>query len=285
VHGAACRWLCAAPTEPFATADTVLATTIPITVDSADGSSCALGLTFDSDSRASANRRLLTSSSGTLGYFIEDAGGHILRSDSSPANNALLRVTIPVSGGSGQGSAAFRLRVEHDDRAAPGLYRSGVTVRLFDLSGKAPVQLGTSRFEVTATVRSGMLISLGNVASGSGNATALMDLGALYSGLQQTATFTIRSNSAYTLKVMSQNSGRLKLRENISGYGTAAEIPYTLSLAGQTVPLGTGYSAVLSGTATTAQGQSYPLLISIPQVGDKLSGLYEDVLSLTIEAR
>jgi spore coat protein U-like protein len=272
-------------TEPFATADTVLATTIPITVDSADGSSCALGLTFDSDSRASANRRLLTGSSGTLGYFIEDAGSNILRSDSSPANKALLRVTIPVSGGSGQGSAAFRLRVEHTARTAPGLYRSGVTVRLFDLSGKTAVQLSQSRFEVTATVRSGMLISLGNVASGSGNATALMDLGGLYSGLQQTATFTIRSNSAYTLKVMSQNGGRLKLRENASGYGTAAEIPYTLSLAGQTVLLGTGYSTVLNATATSAQGQSYPLLVSIPQVADKLSGLYEDMLSLTIEAR
>lgn len=272
--------------DSFATADTVLTTTIPVTVDSSDSSSCALGLTFSSDSRSSANRRLLIGPSGaTLGYYVEDTSLKILRSNAPAVNSNLLRTTVATSGGTGTGSATVRLRVENSVQAVPGLYRSGVTVRLYDLSGKSAVQLQESRFEVTATMQSGMLISLGNVASGSGNATAMMNLGTLYSGLQQSVTVSVRSNSGYTLKVTSQNAGRLKLRDTTAGYGSAAEIPYSLSLAGQSVTLGASATTVLIASATTAQGQSYPMIISIPQVADKLSGLYEDVLSLTIEAR
>jgi hypothetical protein len=44
-------------------------------------------------------------------------------------------------------------------------------------------------------------------------------------------------------------------------------------------------TSALSSAATTAQGQSNPMIIRIPQVGDKLGGVYGDVLSLTIEAQ
>jgi hypothetical protein len=267
--------------DVFGASDTTLTSTLPIEIQMNDNATCTFAITFFSDKTRNSTKRTLSSNKNSAFYTIEDGSRVLQSSISANSNNARLNFTV---NGKTQtlASPQYTFRFANTDIAPMGNYTGNITATLYRISGNTRTELDQIQYPVTAVVPNGMLVSLGNLQP-SGGSFAVLDLGNLYSGLQNTATISLRSNSAYKVSMASQNKSILKLE---GASGSNAEIPYTAQFNGKAVVLTGGTSTVLSnGAVTNAQGHSYPLVITVPDVTNKYSGQYVDQLTVTIEAR
>ena len=267
--------------DVFGASDTTVTSTIPVAIEMNNNATCTFAITFFSDKTRNSTKRTLSDNKNSAYYTIEDGTRVLTSSISANSSNARLNFTVTDKTQT-LASPQYTFRFANTDIAPMGNYTGNITATLYRISGNTRTQLDQIQYPVTAVVPNGMLISLGNLQP-SGGSFAVLDLGNLYSGLQNTATISLRSNSAYKVSMASQNKSILKLE---GASGSNAEIPYTARFNGKTVVLTGGTSTVLSnGAVTNAQGHSYPLVITVPDVTNKYSGQYVDQLTVTIEAR
>jgi spore coat protein U-like protein len=261
----------------------IISDTIPIDVN-ASAAACSFGLVFESDQTASGNKRRLESDDATLFYYIEDAGGRVLRSTDDPTSTALLRFDTPLKF-TGQQRVPYRIHLDTAKDIREGMYTSRVRVFLYNLGGKTPEYLDDSEFTLTTQIPSSMLIGYNSLSAGTDR--VIMDFGDLTSNEQQTATIMVRANRDFSMRLTSQNGGILRLKEGGGAAPAGADtIPYTLLLNGQKATLSSGQITVINnGRATGANGRAYPLSVTIGEVTQKLAGEYQDTLTLTVEGR
>lgn len=214
-------------------------------------------------------RYVLSSGGDELAFQIRFPEGHYEGVQSTP-----ILVNVPAMASR---SVTFDAEIQRS-LAVPGIFTGEVELRLsndMDIVDQATVSL---RAAVPAKAQ--MTISGTRSASRerTGPNTAMMDLGVLENGDQGTVFVNVFANSSVRVTLQSENSGSLKLVDN----PRLPSIPYRVDFAGDAVSL----SAPVQLTKTpplTAQGASYPLTITVPSVDGRYSGVYRDIVTVTID--
>lgn len=133
-------------------------------------------------------------------------------------------------------------------------------------------------FTIFFTVAKNIQVSL--VDEGSNfdpNASSkIIDFGYLTQGQEKGVDLRVLSNSSYQVRILSQNSGRLRQAS------TNEFIAYALRVNGVAVNLmAPGYTQIGSGEATSTAGDLYNFKIKINEVTDnKAAGMYQDVITI-----
>ncbi len=240
---------------------------------------------FDSASGDPSNRVLEGPTGVTLDYQIFDENGSIL--GDLGTQGELLGGDIP---GNTTLILPIDVEISSDELIPPaGPYTDTVTVRSYDSDGNVEL---SEEWTIAAIVP--MFVQLAVVPPGgsfdSGGSSFEVDFGVLSDGAQEQVDMLVRSNTAYTVSIESNNAGQLA-HTHLSG-GQQTLIPYALAAEGadgieRPVPVSSGgpQDAVGIGGATDQDGRRHELQITVPEVGGATAGDYEDVLFVTVEAQ
>lgn len=243
-----------------------------ITVGNTGAAACAFGLLF----RSQAGQAML---GGTLAYDITGSGGSSLLTGATAAMAPLARLTAPLAPNASD-AIPFQIVIPRGQFAAPGAYRDTALLELYalDTAGR-PIggALQTATLAIGYTVPRLLSVNI----KGGGTATTVA-FGALSQGQQRTVVIESRSNQTYQLDAASDNRGVLALAPKIPGQNWS--IPYTASFAGRPLNLaGTSGLRTLPPTRPESDA-SFPLTVTIGEVGQKRAGRYEDVITVEIKA-
>ncbi len=103
----------------------------------------------------------------------------------------------------------------------------------------------------------------------------VLDFGFLTQNSEKKADLRIVSNTPYQVKLTSMNNGHLK-------HTQGALIDYSLKVNGSNTNLSTAPTNIGCGNETTTVGDRYQLKFKITDtIDNKLSGLYQDVITIT----
>lgn len=160
------------------------------------------------------------------------------------------------------------VKPDWDDEA--GYYSQRVNFSVYSDLGLAPVAEDNTRLNLTVPSAANIRFA-GNIDR--------LDLGTLSVNRPTTSPpFAVRifSTAAYQLDVSSQNKGFL-MRE-----GGGHQIPYSMSIDGQSVVLGGAAFTVGLGDPTGGLGHNRGIVVTVPPVGEALAGTYRDRVTLTV---
>lgn len=164
-----------------------------------------------------------------------------------------------------------------------GFYVDNINVRVFKGSFSSTVvpQFAQSNIQVSYIQPIAQAISL--VESGStfvaGDNKQSISFYPLREGAVRAFDLLVRSNSGYSVKVESQNGGKLK-HDKMDRF-----INYALELRGHPVRLTQqGLLLAYKGAGSQFQDDRFPLSVRIGQIQKALSGRYTDVIQFTVEA-
>ncbi|MFP4643823.1 MAG: spore coat protein U domain-containing protein [Spirochaetales bacterium] len=241
---------------------------------------------FDSASGAPDARVLEGPTGVELEYQIFDENGQILGDLGSQGT----RIGGAISANTTQTLPVDVEVFPADEHIPPaGKYDDTVTVRAYDSDGGVGL---SEDWEIAVVVPMSVQLALappgGSFDSGSSSFTA--DFGTLSDGAQEQVDVIVRSNTPYSVRIESDNEGALA---HTSSKGESeTSIQYQLEAEGadgimRPVALSSGgaQDAVGIGGATGATGRRHELLFEVPEVGGAMSGEYQDVLFVTVEAQ
>ena len=254
--------------DPFAPTD--LTDSYRLLVVNTGGGPCAFAVVM----RTASPRPVL---GGALAYDIVSPAGTSLLAGAPGQNAPALRLTAPLPA-FGEGRLDFAITLARGQPAAPGTYRDSAALELYALDesgrlGAAPLQRAT--LAIAYTVPRVLSVNI----KGAELATTL-GFGVLESGQQRSVAIQARSNLSYELGVSSDNRGSLALRPAVAGEDW--RVPYEARLGGQPLDLTAG--TVLRALPPTRPDSdaTFPLTVTIGEVGRKRAGRYEDVITVEI---
>ncbi|OQW52816.1 MAG: hypothetical protein A4S09_08205 [Proteobacteria bacterium SG_bin7] len=164
-----------------------------------------------------------------------------------------------------------------------GVYFDNVSLKIYRsaYSTTAPVAKTVNGIRTSYSqpvVQSLSLVDAGG-AFQQGDTKQFVSFNPLREGARQSFDLLIRSNSNYTLKVESQNAGKLK-HANLERF-----VSYSLEIAGSSLPLN-GPTVVnrMSSRYDTTTGDRYPMSVKIGATRGALAGKYNDYITFTVEA-
>lgn len=243
-----------------------------VSIVNAGAAPCLFGLRF----RSAGMRPSL---GGVLAYDIA-AGGVSLLAGASGASRPIARLRGPLAPGE-TGALEIVLIIPRGQAAAPDVYRDMPEMELLALdehgqpSGAA---VWTAPLAIAYTVPPVMSVNLRG-----GETMTTLGFGELETGQQRGVVIEARSNQTYRLDVMSEQRGVLALTPAIPGQTWS--VPYAATFAGQPLHLAGGTAGLRAQPATHPEGDaSFPLVVTIGDVGRKRAGRYQDVITVEIRA-
>ena len=255
--------------DPFSPADVADDYRISIRNDGTD--SCFFGLLFRS---GSAQHAL----GGTLVYDLTNGSASLLTS-TSPNIAPIARPKAAIAP-SATGLIEFQISMPRGQFAAPATYRDDIELELYalDPSGRP----SSSRALQTATLAISYAVPpVLSVNLKGGETATTLAFGTLATGEQRSVAIEARSNQTYRLAVSSDNHGALALTPKIPGQNWS--VRYTVALAGRRLDLSDA-AALYNLPATRPESDaSFPLTVTIGEVGQKRAGRYEDVITVEIQ--
>jgi hypothetical protein len=256
--------------DPFSPAD--VADDYRISVRNDGTEPCIFGLLF----RSSDARHAL---SGRLAYDLTGGGGSSLLTSASFANAPMARLKTPIAPAT-TGVIEFQISIPRGQFAAPATYRDDIELQLYalDPSGRpnSSRALQTATLAISYTVPPVLSVNL----KGGETATTL-GFGTLVRGEQRSVAIEARSNQTYQLAVRSDNHGALALTPQLPGQNWS--VRYSVALAGRQLDLSSA-AALYNLPATRPESDaSFPLTVTIGEVGQKRAGRYEDVINVEIQ--
>lgn len=230
---------------------------------------CTLALAVAS-SGASSNR-YFRSGANKLRYKVETPGGDDYANDINQP-----RGSHALAGGAGKTKIiTVKVKVPSGLIAPAGPYSDLLTLRLYRAGGGA---LGLPR-EITANavVEGRAQVNIAG-ASGSWGAWSVdeLDFHTLNTGEMRSARVQVRATTGVTIKVVSQNKGKLKHKT------LAAVVPYALKLNNVAMVLDPGPAQTDVSPPVSLDGTSYPMVVTIGDVSGRPSGSYKDLLTITV---
>jgi hypothetical protein len=233
---------------------------------------CAFGLVLRS-------RALSPKLGGVLAYELTSPGavGSLL-ADGSAATAPIARLRAPLAPAE-TATIALQLAIPRGQPAAPGLFRDSLEAELYALDAAGRVT-GAALDRATLSIAYSAPAVLSVNIKG-GDLAATLNFGALVKGQQRSIEIQARSNQPYRLDIASDHGGALVLTPAIPGESWS--VPYTAAFAGQRFDL-TRPARLANLPPTLPQADaSFPLTVTIGEVGQKRAGRYEDVITIAIE--
>ena len=242
--------------------------------------SCTVRVGFSAGRSGSFDARTLSSRGNLLHYHLDKSVAA-----SSPLNDvpfASEEETFSALIGPGHESATFRFMflIPFQQIVPPGSYQDTVLVRAYEGTLQAPLLRDQAQLQLSARVPALAEFCLGEtVVFEAGYHNACIDFGDIQAGAARELMLHARSNSGYRITLRSKNRGVLRIVDPQD----ASEIPYTLQVDGQTLPLaGTQPVTAARGDGlTSAFGTEHRLRFKIGDVGAASAGDYKDVIEIT----
>ncbi len=258
---------------------------VEIEVTHQAGDSCPFFVTV---SRGGANDydRRMTSGSNTLPYQIYS------QANQTGVLKELADATMPLdvlAGNVSPADASPRLLTchvvipAHQVRSA-GVYGDTVTVTLYqgELDGEHTLVAATG-MSLSTTLAQDIEMSLADTGHefDATDTSQSLDFGVLELGESLGFDLMVRSNAGYTVTMVSENQGRLKLEGAQARDNTT--VAYALTVDGLVQDLsGTQPVEVASGVGVTeVGGVRHPVNVTIGSVSGKIAGSYEDNITIT----
>lgn len=266
--------------DPFAAALPV--EVFQLTAEAADPSACALVLAVQSFGATEAGVRTLRHASGAqMSYRLyEDASATTLvRNTQTPGAGDLIALTPRPNATPSHGIELYFGPAAPDAVSAPlvaGLYEDRLSLRLYDISGGAPVLVDEAEMGIGLEVPAvqDVRVALSEVAFDQGLTRTTLDFGELETDETAEAFVQVRSTTRYSLSLQSEQGWRL-----VSAEGGA--VTYALSLDGTPVETGAAEAVFADiGSDTSAQGASHRLDFVIGETRTQPAGDYRDLLTI-----
>jgi hypothetical protein len=245
-------------------------------------------ITFSAGQSGDFSARYLASGINRLDYQLYDnlTGRNVLKSlVAKPSPAEVLSGCFPCSYRLQQQSLTFVVFLPPGQLPPVGQYRDTVLIGLY---------AGTPSCHERRSDRACMAISIGMnpiidvslVPSGapfdSTRTSLTLDAGILREGNMLNADLIIRSNSRYSIAVLSRNGGVLRNPDP----GDSSQVPYRFLSSGQVwaLPQAMAQPIVTGGGPTTMAGARYAISVIVGEVDWVTEGHYSDVLTFQAAA-
>lgn len=162
-----------------------------------------------------------------------------------------------------------RLVVPGGQAGRAGRYAASIDAQFHDSSGKL---IETRSFTVSTQITPS---AQANFVGYGRDAT--LDLGELSPGVTGSVGLQIRASADVDVEVSSESGGALV-------HPSGAEVPYQLSINGQTVRLGSPQTVEIP-LPNPVEGRNNPVVVTVGQFSDAPVGDYRDVVTFRISAR
>jgi spore coat protein U-like protein len=165
---------------------------------------------------------------------------------------------------------------------APGFYSDQFDIKVYQEFGPFNLYYGSWPITYTYSIPENIAVSLveTNAPFDAYDNSQDLSFGTLVQGSQKGFDIVIQSNTGYILNVSSLNNGKLK-HQQVNTY-----IDYLFSVNGQPTSLAGSSSAGLNisnGTGSySSDGFRVPILVEVGDTTNKVAGVYEDHLTITV---
>ena len=169
----------------------------------------------------------------------------------------------------------YLLVIEGQQFVPPGIYQAEINIGIVSDAADSPVR-AQQVLSLSVEVKAAARISF----AGTQGRQQLANFGELSDGKQvlPPPLITVQSTGSFALQISSIHKGHLR---HHSG-NPAWDIPYTTVIGDTAVDLSTKMAELQFYQSTSLSGSQFPLLLTVPQVGQRPSGNYEDVLRISI---
>jgi spore coat protein U-like protein len=177
---------------------------------------------------------------------------------------------------------SFIFHVAPGQVVPPGTYTDSITFGVYPAyNNNNPDTTRTVTLTVVVTAGAATSIVPTGGAFNSASPQLALDFGALTPGQIRSCDMLVKQNNNCTLTYSSANGGVMKLIPT----PTTDQIPYTLSLGGNTLNLSTpGSRSLPSGVSPQPDGNRYPINITIGSFDGVAAGTYQDQITFTVVA-
>ena len=242
-------------------------------------------VTFSKESNGDSPRQMKGPARTSLAYQIYDNArlAYVLKDLPGANINEVVYSTFEPT--RNRKTLDFVVVIPAGQEAAPGHYHDQVRVTLFEGNLDQYQQRAERTINIFARVEETADLAILEIgeAFDSRAVSKSIDFDELEEGESQTCDLRVRSNTRYTVSLSSQNKGYL--------FNTAPEdksrVEYFVTVAGQSISLkGKSDTDVGGGSnPTTAYGDSFPMKITIGELGTASFGTYEDELTITLTTK
>ena len=176
-------------------------------------------------------------------------------------------------------SFSYKILIPGEQFVSPGVYQDQLLLTVLKLNGSDDDL--SSLYEQRKVVISTEVEPAARISfAGTQGRSQTVDFGELSNGktISPAPQIVIQSTGHYLLKFSSENRGVLRHESAKSKW----DIPYQAIIGNRPIKL-TTETAILNYTEpSTITGQRLPVSLSIPYVGDRPAGIYEDIIRVTI---
>lgn len=247
-------------------------------------STCKFSFGFTRGSSSSYNRRIYSGiNSISFSLAKNNSMSRVLMdvNDAYSSNNYFKGRYKANKGGN---TKSYNVYAELDltGNEAPGFYSDQFDIRVYQEFGPFNLYYGSWPITYTYTIPENIAVSLvdTNAPFDAYDNSQDLSFGSLIEGSQKGFDIVIKSNTGYILNVSSLNNGKLK-HQQVSAY-----IDYLFKVNGQATSLaGSSSSGVIVSNATgthSGDGFRVPVLVEIGSTDNKVAGVYEDHLTITV---
>lgn len=171
--------------------------------------------------------------------------------------------------------------VVRDAVVEAGEHAADLRLAVQDVGGQALLPLIPLRVLLLATPRAQLNIAGAAGAYGSGSSVEVIDFGVAETGAARRAFLQIRANAGSTLTIQSEHRGVMR---HVELGETGSTVPYALELDGAPVDLAKVWTREVD-PPRTLEGISLPLDFTLGAVEGRMSGNYEDLITINISPR
>ena len=241
------------------------------------GEPCPFFVTF-SVGTGGGGRRALRGPAGGLGYEIHRSSRRADILAALPAARDRNLLSGAFARGQAKRQFDYHLFVAPGQLVSPGGYQDAVRVAVYEGDLTSYRLADTRTVKVRTRVAAVVEVSLidGGGRRDLAGARSVLDFGRLTTGKTKHFRIDVKTNSGYDIALESENRGVLRLADAAQ----SSSVPYTLSLDGLALDLGSAVSLPFS----TAR-PSHRFAVTIGRIGNALSGRYQDNILVTVTAR
>jgi len=240
--------------------------------------------TFSAGNSGNFQSRILSQGSDTLQYqlYKDSSQQHVLKSFDTQITSDNVLVIQGVK--KGTYSVNYVLSIPEGQQVPSGSYMDSVSVKGFIGTLNTYEEKVTKAVTYAVTVPSNVNIAV--IPSGGAidfsSSSISLDFGQL-PGTPQTFDTIVEASVPYSIAVRSSNGGKLV---NVSNSASTSTAPYTFTFDNQEIPISsTGDVTVVSSPQPSqGEGDRYPVSVQVLDFDTIDPGIYQDVLTFTIQA-
>jgi len=234
------------------------------------------------------NNRVVINGGNQLSYQIyrDSSKTDVLKSISdNPSANEIITGSFAQSGSFQFSTYTYTIYVPPGQFNLAGVYDDSFDVSLYSGNLSTYTLEGTKTHSLSVTMPTSLELSItpSGVPFDDTSFNMNMNFGILNVGSSRSADAVIRTNTPYSIFILSEKGGKLTHTDPL----IADIVPYTFTFNGNTVDLTspTAQQIITGATVTSWEGTRYPMNVTIGDYGMASEGYYSDNLTITIQAQ